>query len=148
MTVSVLGLAIMVWTGISTVLLGFITLTLEPFASDMVEIVLRITQIVLSFILATLLFAVIYKQIPDLTIRWKDVGLAATITGTAFTITNSLIGVVLENFTLTSVTGAAGSLIILLLWFFLINQFIIYGAAFSKVYAEKAGSYSTKQSKG
>lgn len=58
----------MVWTGISTVLLGFITVALEPFTSDMVEVILRITQIGLCFVLATLLFAIIYKQIPDLTI--------------------------------------------------------------------------------
>jgi membrane protein len=145
LSVSVLGLAIMVWTGISTILLSFITLALEPFASNTVEVVLRLTQIGLSFVLATLLFAVIYKQIPDLVVQWRDVGLAAIITGLVFTVTNYLIGVVLEVFTLTSVTGAAGSLLILLPWLFLINQFILYGAAFSKVYAEKAGSYSLKQ---
>jgi uncharacterized BrkB/YihY/UPF0761 family membrane protein len=60
-------------------------------------------------------------------------------------VTNSLIGVVLEVFAITSVTGAAGAILILLPWLFLINQFILYGAAFSKVYAEKAGSYSLKQ---
>jgi membrane protein len=143
--VSVLGFAIMVWTGFSTVLLGFITFALEPFASEMVEVILRITQIGLSFVLATLLFAIIYKQIPDLTIKWRDVGLAAIITGLMFTVTNYLIGLVLELFAITSVTGAAGSLLILLPWLFLINQFILYGATFSKVYAEKIGSYSLKQ---
>jgi membrane protein len=145
--VSVLGFAIMVWTGVSAVLFGFITFALESFASNLVEVVLRITQIGLSFVLSTLLFAVIYKQIPDLAIQWGDVGLAAVITGILFTVTNYLIGIVLEVFTITSVTGAAGSLLILLPWFFLINQFILYGATFSRVYAEKAGSYSLKQPK-
>ena len=143
--VSVLAFAVMVWTGISAVLFGFITFAFASFASDVVEVILRITQIGLSFGLAVLLFAVIYKQIPDLSIRWRDVGLAAVITGLMFTVTNYLIGIVLEVFAVTSVTGAAGSLLILLPWLFLINQFILYGATFSKVYAEKAGSYSSKQ---
>jgi membrane protein len=82
-----------------------------------------------------------YRQIPELPIKWRDVILAATITGLLFTITNSLFGLVLEVITITSVTGAAGSVMILLLWIFLITQFIFYGAAFSKVYAEKVGSY-------
>lgn len=135
--VSVLGLAIMFWTGISTVLISFISFALEPFTSTAIEVVIRLTQIVLSFVLATLLFAVIYKQIPDLYIKWKDVQLAAVIAGLLFTLTNSLIGVVLEVFAVTSVTGAAGAILILLPWLFLINQIILYGATFSKVYAEK-----------
>jgi membrane protein len=143
--VSVLGFAIMVWTGVSAVLFGFITFALEYFASNIVEVVLRTTQIGLSFVLSTILFAVIYKQIPDLAIQWGDVVLAAVITGILFTVTNYLIGIVLEVFTITTVTGAAGSLLILLPWFFLINQFILYGATFSRVYAEKARSYSLKQ---
>lgn len=140
-----LGLAIMLWTGLSTVLLSFISFALEPFTSTTIEVFLRLTQIGLSFVLATLLFAVIYKQIPDLAIKWKDVQLAAVITGLLFTLTNSLIGVVLEVFAITSVTGAAGSILILLPWLFLINQLILYGATFSKVYAEKTGSYSIRK---
>ncbi len=139
--VSGLGVAIIVWTGLSTVLLGFIAFALEPFASGVVEVVLRVTQIVLSFVLSTILFAVIYKQIPDVPIQWSDVRLAAVISGLLFTVTNYLIGVVLEVFAITSVTGAAGSLLILLPWLFLINQFILYGATFSRVNAEKAGSH-------
>jgi membrane protein len=137
--VSGLGVAIIVWTGFSTILLGIIAFALDPFASGVVEIVLRVTQVVLSFVLSTILFAVIYKQIPDVTIQWGDVRLAAVISGMLFTVTNYLIGVVLEVFAIRSVTGAAGSLMILLPWLFLINQFILYGATFSRVNTEKAG---------
>ena len=142
--VSVLGLAIMVWTGFSTVLLSFISLALEPFSLNVVEPILRITQIGLSFILSTILFAVIYKEVPDLGVEWRDVGLAAIITGLIFTATNYLIEIVLEIVVLTSVTGAAGSLLILLPWLFLISQYVLFGATFSKVYAENLGSYSLK----
>jgi membrane protein len=143
--VSALGLVIMVWTGITTVLLDFITLAFVPFASSTVSVLLQIIQISLSFALATILFAFMYKRIPDLPIRWKDVSLAAIITGLIFTLTNNLIGAVLEIFTITSVTGAAGAVMILLLWIYLITQLIIYGAAFSKVYAEKIDSDSSNQ---
>jgi len=135
----------MVWTGITTVLLDFITLVFVPFASSTVSVLLQIIQISLSFALATILFAFMYKRIPDLPIRWKDVSLAAIITGLIFTLTNNLIGAVLEIFTITSVTGAAGAVMILLLWIYLITQLIIYGAAFSKVYAEKIDSDSSNQ---
>jgi membrane protein len=141
--VSALGLVILVWTGITTVLLDFITFTFVPLASTTVSFLLQIIQMILSFALATMLFAFMYKRIPDLPVRWRDVRLAATITGLIFTVTNYLIGVVLEVFTITSVTGAAGALMILLLWIYLITQLIIYGAAFSRVYAERIGSYSS-----
>ncbi|MEJ2271381.1 MAG: YihY/virulence factor BrkB family protein [Candidatus Bathyarchaeota archaeon] len=141
--VSVLGFAIMVWTGFSTVLLGFISLALEPFSS-IVEPVLRIIQIGLSFILSTVLLAIIYKEVPDLDVQWRDVGLAAIITGLIFTTTNYLFGIILEIVTFTSLTGAAGSILILLPWLFFINSIILYGATLSKVYTEKLGSFSAK----
>ena len=130
--VSALGFAIMIWTGITIVLLDFIAVALVPLASSMVSVLLRITQVGLSFGLATLLFAFMYKQIPDLSIQWKDVRLPAAITGLVFTVTNYLIGTVIDVFRVTSVTGAAGSVMILLLWIFLITQTILYGFAFSR----------------
>ena len=143
----VLGVTMIIWTILTTLLTGFMSAILYPFASDIISIILRITQIGLSFALASLLFAIVYKQIPDVTIRWKDVKIAAIITSLMFTSTNYLIGMVIENFTITSLQGTAGVLIILLLWLYLINQFIIYGAAFSNVYTRKLGSRSLKQEK-
>lgn len=143
--VSILGLTIIIWTGITTVLLDFITSLLIPLASNVISIFLQIIQLTLSFGLATLLFAIMYKYIPDLSMKWNDVKLASIFTGFIFTLTNLLIGFVLEVFTVTSVTGAAGALMILLVWIYLITQLIIYGAALSKVYSEKIGSHSEKQ---
>ena len=135
--ISVLGLAVIVWTGITTFLLDFITISLIPLASNTILVLLQVVQFILSLALATLLFMIMYKYIPNLSIRWKDVRLAAVFTGSIFTITNYLIGAILEVLTITSVTGAAGALMILLLWIYLITLLIIYGAAFSKVYSEK-----------
>jgi len=140
----ILGVTIIIWTILTTVLTDFIGVVLYPFASDIISIILPITQIGLSFALASLLFAIIYKQIPEVPIHWKDVKIAAIITSLMFTSTNYLIGTVIENFTITSLPGLAGILIILLSWLYLINQFILFGAAFSNVYAKKSGSRSLK----
>ena len=142
LTISTLGLAIIIWTGITAVLLNYITSLLNPLASNTIPILIQTTHIILSFGLATLLFAIMYKQIPDQPIEWKDVTLAATFTGFIFTLANHLIGIILELFTVTSITGAAGAVMILLLWIYLITQLIIYGAALSKVHSEKRTSHS------
>ncbi len=140
----ILGVTIIIWTLLTTVLTDFMSVVLYPFASDTISLFLRISQIGFSFALASLLFAIVYKEIPDLPICWKDVKIAAIITSLMFTSTNYLIGTVIENFTITSLPGTAGVLIILLSWLYLINQFILYGAAFSNVYAKKIGSRSLK----
>jgi membrane protein len=140
--ISVLGLTTMIWTGFTTSVVNFISLTL-PLASNTILIFLEIIQFILSFMLVTLLFMIIYKSVPDVVVEWKDVRLGAIFTGLIFTVGKYLIGLILEAFTITSVTGAAGAVMILLLWIYLITLLIIYGAAFSKVYAEMIGSYSS-----
>ena len=134
--ISVLGLITIVWTGFTTSVINFISFIL-PLASNTTLIFIGIAQFILSFLLVTLLFMIIYKYIPDLSIKWKDVRLAAIFTGLIFTIAKYLIGIILETFTITTVTGAAGAVMILLLWIYLITQLIIYGAAFSKVYSDE-----------
>ena len=134
--ISVLGLITIVWTGFTTSVINFISFIL-PLASNTTLIFIGIAQFILSFLLVTLLFMIIYKYIPDLSIKWKDVRLASIFTGLIFTIAKYLIGIILETFTITTVTGAAGAVMILLLWIYLITQLIIYGAAFSKVYSDE-----------
>jgi len=79
--ISVLGLTIIVWTGITTFLLDFITLTFVPFASNTIFVLIQIIQFILSQVLATLLFMIIYKYIPNRSIQWKDVKFAGVFTG-------------------------------------------------------------------
>ena len=140
--ISFLGLFIMAWTAITTFLLESITYLLIPVVSNTLYIIVQVAQLILSFVLATLVFSVMYKYIPETRISWKDVRGAAIFTGIIFTVTNYLIGIILETFTITSVTGAAGAIMILLIWIYLITQLVIYGAAFSKAYSEKLGSNS------
>ena len=140
--ISFLGLVIMVWTVITTFLLDSITYLLVPVVSNAIYILVQVSQLALSFALATLVFAIMYKYIPETRISWKDVRGAAVFTGLIFTVTNYLIGIIMETFTITSVTGAAGAIMILLIWIYLITQLLIYGVALSKVYSEKVGSNS------
>jgi uncharacterized BrkB/YihY/UPF0761 family membrane protein len=64
------------------------------------------------------------------------------IFGLIFTVTNYLMGIILEMFTITLVTGAAGAIMILLIWIYMITQLVIYGAAFANTYSENLGSKS------
>ena len=118
--VSILGIIVIAWTGIATFLFGAIrffsvngTLTLITFT---------ITRILLLFALSTLLFAIAYKLIPDAKVHWRDSIIGAVIAGVAFTVTNYVIGTYVETFTVTTIIGAAGSLMIILLWIFILNQ--------------------------
>lgn len=95
---------------------------------------------VISFVVITLLFAMIYKILPDVDISWKDVGVGAAVTAFLFIIGKFLIGLYLGNSSTASAYGAAASLVVLLLWIFYSSQILLFGAEFTQVYARKYGS--------
>jgi membrane protein len=99
----------------------------------------EIVNFVISFAFVSLLFALIYKYLPDVKIRWKDVWVGAIITALLFTIGKYLIGLYLGQGSLGSTYGAAGSLIIFLAWVFYSAQILLFGAEFTQVYARKYG---------
>jgi membrane protein len=140
--ISAVGLMVIVWTALSTVFFSVLVIILEPVVGSLAPTFLRGAQVLLSFGLGTLLFAVIFKRLPEKEIRWGDVALAAVITGLVFTILNYVFGVYLSLFPVTTLAGAAGSLMLLLLWIYLTNLSVLFGVQFSKVYAEKSGSIS------
>jgi membrane protein len=138
--VSGLGVIIIVGSAIIPILFSLFSLAFE--SSIGFSILLRVTTLLFSFGLATLLFAIVYKKVPDTTLSWKDVSLAAVITGLLFTIGNYIFGIYVQTFSATSVYGAAGSLMALLLWIYFAAQFLLFGAEFSKIYTETKGSRS------
>jgi membrane protein len=93
-----------------------------------------------SFILIALLFALIFKYVPDVDIRWKDVWLGAFVTALLFTIGKLLIDLYLGKAGVGSAYGAAGSLVAVVVWIYYSAQIFLFGAEFTKVYAETAGS--------
>jgi membrane protein len=94
---------------------------------------------VASLALFTLLFAAIYKVLPDVDIGWRDVWIGAAATAGLFTLGKWLIGVYLARPSVSSVYGAAGSLAILLLWVYYSAQVLFLGAEFTQVYARRHG---------
>jgi membrane protein len=93
-----------------------------------------------SFALITVLFALTYKIVPHVRIAWKDVWIGAAMTSLLFTIGKFLIGWYLAHNSVTSAYGAAGSVVIILLWVYYSAQVFFFGAEFTRVYAHKHGA--------
>lgn len=104
------------------------------------DVLWRIVNFGLSFGVITLLFAMIYKILPDAKIAWGDVWFGAAITALLFAIGKSVLGLYLGNASFGSTYGAAGSLVIILAWVFYSAQILFVGAEFTQVYASKYGS--------
>ncbi|AGY58193.1 YihY/virulence factor BrkB family protein [Gloeobacter kilaueensis] len=100
----------------------------------------RLIDTAVSLGLTTLMFAAIYKILPDVKLAWKDVLVAAGITSVLFVIGKALISLYLGYSTITSAYGAAGSLVVILVWVFYSVQVMFFGAEVAKVYTRKHGS--------
>lgn len=95
---------------------------------------------VVSLALVALLFGLMFKYLPDAKIEWRDVWTGALVTAVAFVIGQTLIAFYLGRAGVASAYGAAGSLIVLLLWVYYSSMILLFGAEFTRVYAEKHGS--------
>jgi membrane protein len=104
------------------------------------EFVGHVLDVVVSFGFVTLLFAMIYKFVPDVQIQWKDVWIGAALTSILFTIGKFAIGLYLGSSGVTSAYGAAGALITVLLWVFYSSLIFLLGAEFTQAYATAYGS--------
>jgi membrane protein len=105
------------------------------------EALVQILNSVLSLVVITLLFAMIFKFLPDVKIAWHDVWIGAFITATLFTVGKFALGLYLGKSGVASSYGVAGSLIVLLLWVYYSSQILFFGAEFTQVYANRLGSH-------
>jgi membrane protein len=119
-----------------TALSGFIDAYI-PFG----HLLLAGINFLISFALISVLFAAIYKTLPDKHMEWRDVIVGAVVTSALFTIGKTGIGLYLGSSTVASSYGAAGGLIIALLWVYYSAQIFLLGAEFTKVYAVTHGSH-------
>jgi len=108
-------------------------------------VILPALDIVLSLGLTTLLFAMIYKYVPRETIAWGDVWIGGLVTAGLFTVGKLLIGLYLGRSSLSSAYGAAGSIMVLLLWIYYSAQIFLLGAEFTHVFTYAHGSRSAKR---
>ena len=93
-----------------------------------------------SAIMLTLLFALIFKLLPDTKVAWGDVWLGSAFTALVFALGKYPIGLYLGRSSVTSAYGAAGSLVVLLLWVYYCSQILLFGAEFTKAYSLRHGS--------
>ena len=104
------------------------------------EFISQLINLVISIGVITVLFALIYKFLPDAEIAWRDVWLGAFVTAILFSIGKTLIGLYLGSRAIGSSFGAAGSLVLLLVWIYYSAQILFFGAEFTQVYANTLGS--------
>lgn len=96
---------------------------------------LQAVNLVVVLVLATFLFAFIFKYLPDLRIRWSDVWVGAMVTTALSGLGQLLLSLYLTRLATTSTFGAAGSLVILLVWVYYQAQILLFGATFTRIYA-------------
>lgn len=104
------------------------------------EAVWHLANSLVTFVMATLLFALIYKVLPDVKIAWRDVWIGAALTALLFTVGKQLIGLYLGKSSIGSTYGAGGSFVILVLWLYYSAQILLFGAELTHVFAVRYGS--------
>jgi membrane protein len=101
------------------------------------ELAMHALGSVVSFGMITLLFAMMFKWLPDTDVAWRDVWLGATITAALFEIGKLLIGLYIGKQGLESTYGAAASLVVLLIWVYYSSQLVLMGAEFTRIHAKR-----------
>ena len=96
-------------------------------------------NVIVSLIVITLLFAMIYKVLPDVKLSWRDVWVGALVTAGLFTIGKFLLGLYIGTSAVGSTYGAAGSVIVVLVWVYYTSQIILLGAEFTREYVQQFG---------
>ena len=104
------------------------------------ETLAHILDLVINFGLLTLVFAMIYKMIPRVHVGWHDVWVGAAVTALLFTLGKFLIGLYLGKSDMASSFGAAGSMVLVMVWVYYSSQIFLFGAEFTWVYANMFGS--------
>ena len=98
--------------------------------------ILHVAHLVLSFGFTTVLFAMMFKILPDKAVEWSEVWLGAAIASLLFTIGKHLISLYIGSSNIASTYGAAGALIIILVWVYYSVQIVLLGAEFAKAYTD------------
>lgn len=134
----VIGFLLLVSLVVSTVLsaLGQVLQNWQP----ELYILWNIVNFIFSFVVIFLLFAILFKYIPDVEIAWNDVWIGAAITTALFAIGKFLIGMYLGQSSISSSYGAAGSIVVILVWVYYSAQILFFGAELTQVYANRYGS--------
>lgn len=113
---------------------------LQHFMPEITLTLLNIINVGITFIVIAVLFGIMFKFLPDVKIKWRDVRSGAFFTALLFLLGKYLIGLYIQRFANSSIYGAAGSIILILLWIYYTAAILYIGAEFTQVYAEAIGS--------
>ena len=122
--------------------LAIVTNFFEGYLPDHTALLGEVANIVVPLIAISVLFALIFKFVPDVKIAWRDVIIGSIATAVLFEIGKLLLAVYLNTAGVGSTYGAAGSLVAFVVWVYYSAQIFLFGAVFTQVYAEAAGSHS------
>lgn len=104
------------------------------------EVFIIVVTVIISLLITTVLFAFLFKVLPDVIVEWKDVWVGALFTAALFAVGKYLIGIYIGNSSITTTYGAAGSIAVLLIWTYYSSQILFLGAEFTFVWAKRYGS--------
>jgi membrane protein len=121
--------------------LSFFTDYLQRIMPDVTVLLIRLIDFVLSFSITTVLFALIYRFLPDAIIRWRDVWVGAACTAALFVLGKYLLTFYISSADPGSAFGAAGSIIVLLVWIYYSSLIIFFGAELTQQYADCYGQH-------
>jgi membrane protein len=137
------SLALIVAIGLLLMMSLILSAALEAFSTHLAGIlpalpsVLETLNFLLSLAMATVLFAMIFKILPDADVEWPDVWIGAATTALLFTIGRHLISLYIGTSGVSSVYHAAGTLVLLLVWIYYSAQILLFGAEFAKAYGDR-----------
>ena len=98
-----------------------------------------VVEQLLSVVVSSVLFGLLFRVLPDVHLRWRDVAVGSVVTAVLFAVGQRFIGIYLGNSALASPFGAAGTVVILLMWVYYSAQIVLFGAEFTRLYAERSG---------
>ncbi len=107
--------------------------------SDALAVIFRLLDLVVSFSIVTILFASIFKFLPDAEIRWRDVWAGAVLTSALFVVAKFALGFYFAHSDPASTYGAAGSVVLIMLWVTYSGLILLFGSEFTRVYANRYG---------
>ncbi|HEX7123711.1 MAG TPA: YihY/virulence factor BrkB family protein [Gemmatimonadaceae bacterium] len=151
------GIVVFLWSRLVSlgvvIIIGFLLLVsfalsvavgaMLQFAGEMIPIpspVVAAINAVVSLVIATLMFAVIFKVLPDVRLQWRDLWLGAFVTAVLFVVGQALISLYLTRTATASTYGAAGSLVLVLLWVYYSALILFLGASFTRAWVQQRGA--------
>lgn len=138
----VLGVAflLLVTLVLSTALAAFGDMLSSLMPGEAYVVFWQVINFLISLAITTLLFAMIYKILPDVRIAWSDVWIGALVTAVLFSIGRYLISIYIGNSDFSQTYGASAAVIVIILWVYFASQIVLLGAEFTFVYARRYGS--------